>query len=123
MVPKDPWANWLASENWAALLNDDGWGVGVWKNLVGGQAPTLAPADADFRPTHPAITWLDQRPSAEADRMYARLGEPVPVWGSWPSQAGWFLRNRPEAAAPAQQVRPPGARRLVLPVSPAPAHR
>jgi hypothetical protein len=30
MVPKDPWANWLASENWAALLNDDGWGVGVW---------------------------------------------------------------------------------------------
>ena len=44
---------------------------------IGGQAPTLAPADADFRPTHPAITWLDQRPSDEADRMYARLGEPV----------------------------------------------
>ena len=24
-----PWANWKASENWAALVNDQGWGVGV----------------------------------------------------------------------------------------------
>jgi xylulokinase len=64
---------------------------------IGGQAPTLAPTDDDFRPSHPAITWLDSRPSAEADRMYARLSQPVPVWGSWPSQAAWFMHNRPEA--------------------------
>lgn len=30
LVPKDPWAHWFASENWAALVNDDGWGLGVW---------------------------------------------------------------------------------------------
>jgi hypothetical protein len=30
MAPNDPWAHWFASENWAALLNDDGWGLGVW---------------------------------------------------------------------------------------------
>ncbi len=64
---------------------------------IGGQAPTLVAADADFRPTHPAITWLDQRPADEADRLYAQLGQPVPVWGSWPAQAAWFVHNRPAA--------------------------
>ncbi|HEY7120614.1 MAG TPA: hypothetical protein VH475_28785 [Tepidisphaeraceae bacterium] len=24
------WGHWLATENWAALVNDDGWGLGVW---------------------------------------------------------------------------------------------
>jgi hypothetical protein len=24
------WANWTATENWAALVNDDAWGLGVW---------------------------------------------------------------------------------------------
>jgi xylulokinase len=63
----------------------------------GGQAPTLAPADANFQPTHPAITWLDPRPSAEAERIYARLDQPVPVWGSWASQIAWFARHRSQA--------------------------
>jgi hypothetical protein len=30
MTPNDPWGHWFATENWAALLNDDGWGLGVW---------------------------------------------------------------------------------------------
>jgi hypothetical protein len=30
LTPKDPWGHWFASENWAALVNDDGWGLGVW---------------------------------------------------------------------------------------------
>lgn len=25
-----PWANWLATENWAALVNENGWGLGIW---------------------------------------------------------------------------------------------
>ncbi len=25
-----PWASWYATEGWAALLNDDGWGLGIW---------------------------------------------------------------------------------------------
>src|SRR5260370_10436379 len=64
---------------------------------IGGQAPTLVAADADFRPTHPAITWLDQRPADEADRLYAQLGQPGPVWGSWPAQAAWFVHHRSAA--------------------------
>ncbi|HEY1297898.1 MAG TPA: FGGY-family carbohydrate kinase [Chloroflexota bacterium] len=64
---------------------------------VAGQAPTLVPVDADLKPTHPAISWLDPRPSAEAQQLYARLGQTVPVWGSWPAQAAWFTHNRPEA--------------------------
>ncbi|MDB5291378.1 MAG: hypothetical protein JWL69_2619 [Phycisphaerales bacterium] len=27
---KMPWSQWEATENWAALVNDDGWGLGVW---------------------------------------------------------------------------------------------
>jgi hypothetical protein len=25
-----PWAHWLATENWAALVDDNEWGIGVW---------------------------------------------------------------------------------------------
>jgi xylulokinase len=64
---------------------------------IGGQAPTLAAVDADLRPTYPAISWLDQRPAAEAERLYARLGQSVPVWGSWPAQAAWLIHQRPSA--------------------------
>ncbi len=27
---KGPWSHWLATENWAAHVNDDDWGLGVW---------------------------------------------------------------------------------------------
>jgi hypothetical protein len=30
-VDGDPWENWLATENWAALVDDDNWGLGVFK--------------------------------------------------------------------------------------------
>lgn len=91
--PRDWWA--ALSHTCGALLQSRR--VRLQAIAVGGQAPTLAPVDADLRPAHPAITWLDPRPSVEAERLYARLGEPVPVWGSWPAQAAWFTRYRPEA--------------------------
>jgi hypothetical protein len=28
--PVEGWSMWLATENWSALVNDAGWGVGVW---------------------------------------------------------------------------------------------
>jgi len=64
---------------------------------IGGQAPTFIAVDARMRPLSPAITWLDKRPSSVADRIYARLGEEVPIWGSWPAEAAWFACARPEA--------------------------
>jgi hypothetical protein len=30
-----PWATWTATESWAALVNDDGFGVGVWNPACG----------------------------------------------------------------------------------------
>jgi xylulokinase len=91
--PEDWWAalGFVAREL-MALLEDPSRLAAV---SIGGQAPTLVAADAEFMPTHPAITWLDQRPADEADLLYAQLGQPVPVWGSWPAQAAWFVRNRP----------------------------
>jgi xylulokinase len=65
---------------------------------IGGQAPTMVATDAQLEPTHAAITWLDPRTAAEAERLYARLGQPVPVWGSWPAQCAWFMHSRTEAS-------------------------
>jgi len=35
IVKKDkrpfPWTHWTATENWAALVGDDDWGLGIWK--------------------------------------------------------------------------------------------
>src|SRR5712692_10588214 len=93
--PEDWWAALaVVSRELMALLEDPS---RLAAASIGGQAPTLVAADADFRPTHPAITWLDQRPAHEADRLYAHLGQPVPVWGSWPAQAAWFVHHRPSA--------------------------
>jgi xylulokinase len=93
---QDPRHWWAALSTTCHQVLDDA-RVHVQAVAVGGQAPTLAPVDANLLPTHPAITWLDPRPSAEAEQLYARLGQPVPVWGSWPAQAAWFTRNRTDA--------------------------
>src|SRR5215472_3792461 len=93
--PRD-WWNALAS-TCRELIDNAPPATRVRAVAIAGQAPVLAPVDANLEPTHPAISWLDPRPAAEAERMYARLGQPVPVWGSWPSQAAWFMRNRPDA--------------------------
>jgi xylulokinase len=66
---------------------------------IGGMAPTLCAVDADLCPTYPALTWLDQRPAAEAERLYEQLGRAVPTWGSWPAQAAWLAHQRPAALA------------------------
>ncbi len=93
--PADWWAALAAvSHELMALLEDRSRLAAV---SIGGQAPTLVAADAEFMPTQPAITWLDQRPADDADRLYAQLGQPVPVWGSWPAQAAWFVRHRAAA--------------------------
>jgi xylulokinase len=93
--PRDWWS--ALSSTCRDLLEHAPPDTRVLSVAIGGQAPTLAPTDADLEPTHPAITWLDPRPSAEAERLYQRLGQAVPVWGSWPGQSAWFVHNRPEA--------------------------
>ena len=29
--PVMPWKGWLSTENWSALVNDEGWGLGIWQ--------------------------------------------------------------------------------------------
>src|SRR5689334_2658432 len=90
---QDPDAWWAAlCSVCSELLNGAPADTKVLAVAIGGQAPALVATDAHLQPTHSAISWLDPRPSREAERMYARLGQPVPVWGSWPSQAAWFAR-------------------------------
>ncbi|MDQ3809230.1 MAG: FGGY-family carbohydrate kinase [Chloroflexota bacterium] len=92
---QDPDAWWAALASASrAVLARAGQPVRVAAVGIGGQAPTFVASDAHLRPTHPAVTWLDGRPAATAEDLYARLGQPVPVWGSWPAQAAWFSRER-----------------------------
>lgn len=64
---------------------------------VGGQGPTVVAADEALRPTYPAVTWLDSRVGPETALLFQRLGQPVPVWGSWTGRALWLAEHRPEA--------------------------
>jgi xylulokinase len=91
----DDWWRALATVSRTLLGPVDG-SVQLLAIAIGGMAPTLCAVDAELHPTHPAITWLDQRPAEEAERLYARLGQEVPIWGSWPAQAAWLLRHRPD---------------------------
>ena len=92
--PDDWWRAFVDASRQLTLQRSDAT-VGVV--CIGGQAPTLCAVDVELRPTHPAIIWLDHRPALEAERMYAQLGRPVPVWGSWPAQAAWLAHQRPTA--------------------------
>ena len=64
---------------------------------MSGQAPTAVSVDAQLRPTHAAVTWLDRRQARVAEGLYARLGQAVPAWGSWPAQVAWLVCERPDA--------------------------
>ena len=64
---------------------------------VVGQGPTMVPVDADGRATHPAITWMDTRPAAEAPTLEAATG--LTGWGLGILPAArWLERSVPEAA-------------------------
>lgn len=50
-----PWAGWQATENWAALVDDDNWGLGVWEpgtySFLGGFAGKPGAGGAKESPT------------------------------------------------------------------------
>lgn len=45
----DTWSHWFATERWAALVNDEGWGLGLWNpgclHFIGGFAGRPGPND------------------------------------------------------------------------------
>lgn len=73
---------------------------------VTSQAPTLVPVDAAGEPTSPALTWLDRRAVAEAQRIaelvpHSRNGAD-PYFGT--AKLPWLEANRPEALEHAEHV-------------------
>jgi xylulokinase len=65
---------------------------------VDGHGPTLCPTDSDGRPTRAAITWLDQRASAEAAELESLTG--LSGWALGVLPLGlWLERNEPAVAA------------------------
>jgi len=65
---------------------------------VVGQGPTMVPVDAEGRATHPALTWMDGRPAAEAPDLERVTGLRGWSLGIVPA-ARWLERNDPDAAA------------------------
>ncbi len=96
-MEQDPLDWWTALAAVSRQLLDRAAPVELLAVAISGQAPTQVAVDDDLLPTHPAITWLDRRQAAEAERLYARLGQSVPTWGSWPAQVAWFAHERPAA--------------------------
>jgi hypothetical protein len=55
--PAPPWSSWLATEHWAATLNDNNWGLGIWEPEItqfsGGFAEKPKDiSDSSSEPTH-----------------------------------------------------------------------
>jgi xylulokinase len=94
-MEEDPDDWWRAFIDACQQLTREGRDWRVAAVCIGGMAPVLCAVDAELRPTYPAIIWLDHRPALEAERIYGRLGRPVPVWGSWPAQVAWLAHQRP----------------------------
>lgn len=77
------------------------------------QGETMILADEDGHPLCPAVVWLDNRATREADdirerfgsqRVYEVTGQPE-ITAGWPaSKLLWFQRNRPEVWARTRKV-------------------
>ncbi len=77
------------------------------------QGETLILADASGTPLCPAVVWLDNRASAEAEdiraafgnrRIYEATGQPEMTAG-WPAaKLLWFRRNRPDVFAKTEKI-------------------
>jgi xylulokinase len=94
---QDPEAWWAAlaavGGELAAANGDHVAGV-----IVVGQGPTMVPVDAEGRATHPAVTWMDGRPAAEAPELERATG--LRGWGLGILPAArWLERIHPAAAA------------------------
>ncbi len=96
---QDPTDWWLALVD--TLLVDLAW-VSARSSIaaicVVGQGPTMVPVEPKGHRTHPAITWLDGRPAAEAPGLERATGLAGWSLGILPA-ARWLERHDPAAAA------------------------
>lgn len=98
--PSEPLAGEIDAGAWASalaalarrLLADGSRPEAV---AISGNGPTLLPVDAAGRPLHPALSWMDRRPAAEAAEASLAAGASIDASFCLP-KALWFLRRRPE---------------------------
>ena len=62
---------------------------------VSGNGPTLFPADAEGRPLHGALTWMDRRAYEESREVESKLGRKLDPAYNLP-KALWFRKNKEE---------------------------
>ncbi len=121
--PTRGWSHSLATENWAALVNDDGWGLGVWspdcvelssgfagKPGVGGAKddPTgyLAPNRREILDHNIVHEFRYELALGTLDeirrRFCASAGNktPSPVWNFVRDRRGWTFANATDAGWP-----------------------
>jgi sugar (pentulose or hexulose) kinase len=93
---QDPEAWWAAIVAATRLALAAAGTVEVAAVCVVGQGPTFVAVDAWGRATHPAITWMDGRPAAEAAPLEKATGLNGWALGILPA-ARWFERNADSA--------------------------
>jgi len=116
------WAHWIATENWAAHVNDAGWGLGVWNPEVcefdGGFAgepgrggpldgPTgyIGPVRPEIIDHHIVLDYHYELILGTLDeirrQVYANARPPTaPVWRFEKDRQGWVYRNAVDAGWP-----------------------
>jgi hypothetical protein len=117
-----PWATWRATENWAALVNDDNWGVGVWNpgcyRFSGGFAGKPGKGGPKDGPTGYVASNRDEILDHDAvhdyaytlivgdlrsirDYVYAHAKRPAPPdYHFDEDRQGWHYRNATDAGWP-----------------------
>ena len=121
--PKNfPWSRFLATENWAALVNDDGWGVGVWQpgcvSFLGGFAGKPGKGDTKDGPTgyiapvrneiidhniafEYSYTLIVGKLDDIRKKAVALAGKPKPpAWKFAKDRQGWTIENAIDAGWP-----------------------
>ncbi len=118
------WNRWLATEHWAALLNKDGWGLGVWNpdctGFGGGFAGTPGEGDAksascgylapvrneilDYNIVHEyryeLILGTQQEIRARVVKDSGAIQ--VPAWNFQKDRQGWYYHEAADAGWPIQ---------------------
>jgi hypothetical protein len=126
----DHWTQWMATERWSALVNDEGWGLGLWNpacvRFTGGFAGNPGPGDSrspatgylaaqsieilDHNITHEYRCELILGTVAEIRARVRSGGVPgLPEWRFDHDRQGWHYRNARDTGWPVE-----GALRVLL---------
>lgn len=122
--PVEGWSMWLATENWSALVNDAGWGVGVWNpNCVrfgggyngapgpgGAKGPEcgyIAPNEDEILDHNIVHEYRYELVLGTVEEIRAHVyrlssGRGLPAWKFERERHGWHYRNASDQGWPVE---------------------